>query len=567
MDIVRRMNILGISYNYHDAAACLVRDGVPIAAAEEERFTRRKHDSRFPEQAIKYCLAEGGMEPSELECVVFYEKPAQKLERLLQIGKAFMPASAADVAKKFPKIVKEGLRVSHQLRQRVDFDGKVYFCEHHMSHAASAFFASPFDDAAVLTVDGVGEWSTCTQFVGHGQRLEKLREIHYPDSLGLLYSTLTAFLGFQVNDDEYKVMGLAAYGQPRFKPQIEEFITLFEDGGFALNLAYFSYMYDSHAMYAEAMTELLGPPRRRDEPIDQRHRDIAASLQAVTQDAMVGLARSCRKITGQRNLCLAGGLAYNCVANSQVVGRCGFDQVFIQPAAGDNGAALGAALWAYHEVYNMPRGHRGYHTLLGPQFTDEEILLSLDKFGLKSVRLSDDELCRRTARLVYENLIIGWFQGRMEFGPRALGNRSIIANPCSPDMRDILNNRVKLREDFRPFAPAVVAEAAATYFELDGPSPFMLLAPRVRPERAAQIPSVTHIDGTARVQTVSREQNPLFYRLLECFGEVSGVPMVINTSFNIRGEPIVCSPADAVMCFLGTDIDFLVIGNFLVSKA
>ncbi len=560
------MNILGISYNYHDAAACLVRDGIPIAAAEEERFTRCKHDAGFPEQAIKYCLSEGKIGCADLDCVVFYEKPARKLERALQIGKAFMPESAASVAEQFSQIAGEGLQVTRQLRERIGYDGKLFFCEHHVSHAASAFFASPFDDAAVLTVDGVGEWATCSQFSGEGTRLKKIREIYYPDSLGLLYSTLTAFLGFRVNDDEYKVMGLASYGRPTFRPQMEKLITLFDDGSFALNLDHFSFMSNSHAMHAAAMTELLGPPRAPGEPLDQRHSDIAASLQAITQDAMIGLARSSRELTGKRNLCLSGGVAYNCVANSQIVDRSGFDQVFIQPAAGDNGAALGAALWACHEIYDQPRVHHRHDTLLGPAFSNDEILQTLNECGVTFEQLPEDELFQRTARLVYDNLIVGWFQRRMEFGPRALGNRSIIANPCSADMKDILNNRVKFREDFRPFAPAVLAESAQTYFEMNCESPFMLLTPRVRPKMAAKIPSVTHVDGTARVQTVSKDQNPRFYRLIECFAELSGVPMIINTSFNIRGEPIVCSPEDAVMCFLGTDIDFLVIGNFLVSK-
>ncbi len=560
------MHILGISYNFHDAAACLLRDGVPVAAAEEERFSRIKHDAGFPEQAIRYCLSEAEIAANDLTCVAFYEKPARKLERVLQVGKKNMPRSAGHVAEQYPHLVDDGLLVGHAIKRRIAFDGPVYFAEHHVSHAASAFFASPFDEAAVLVVDGVGEWATCTTFLGSGARLEKRREIHYPNSLGLLYATLTAYLGFRVNDDEYKVMGLASYGKPLFQREFEKLITVFDDASFALDPRYFSYMYDATSMYSPALIDLLGPARAPGEPIEERHRDIAASLQVVTEDAMVALARSCRVDTGIQNLCLAGGVAYNCVANSQIVERSGLDDVFIQPAAGDNGGALGAALWAHHEVHGAPRLRQAFRTTLGPQFGDEAILGCLANYGVAFSHHDEEGLCRHAARLLQQDLIVGWFQGRMEFGPRALGSRSILANPCSPQMKDILNARVKFREDFRPFAPAVPEERAAEYFELAHPSPFMLLAPRVRADRVGQIPSVTHVDGTARVQTVSREQEPLFHRLLTCFGELTGVPVLINTSFNIRGEPIVCTPADALKCFLGTDIDFLAIGGFLVSK-
>jgi carbamoyltransferase len=454
--------------------------------------------------------------------------------------------------------------VETTIRERLGFSGPVYFSEHHLSHASSTFFLSPFEEAAILTVDGVGEWATCAQLVGRGATVAKRREIRYPHSLGLLYSTLTAFLGFKVNDAEYKIMGLASYGKPRFRAEFDQLMKLHADGSFTLSLPYFSYMYDGEKMYSTELESLLGPPRHSHEPIDERHRDLAASLQAVTEDAMVALAGSCRHETA--NLCLAGGVAYNCVANSQVVARSGFKRVFIQPAAGDSGAALGAALWASHEVMNVPRRPSEHNTMLGPAFSEKEILEGLERFDVRFVRLEEAELCRRVAALIHKDLIVGWFQGRMEFGPRALGGRSILANPCSPGMKDILNARVKFREEFRPFAPAVAAEAASTYFKLDGPSPFMLLAPRVCPERAAEIPSVTHVDGTARVQTVSATQQPLFHRLIRSFAELSGVPVLINTSFNIQGEPIVCTPEDAIQCFLGTDIDFLAIGPFLVSK-
>ncbi len=560
------MYVLGVSYNYHDAAACLLQDGVPIAAAEEERFSRLKHDSRFPEQAIQYCLGEGGVTAKDLACIAFYEKPARKLERVLQIGKQYLPRSAAHVAEQYPSLIDEGMRVEHTIRARTGYEGAVYFCDHHLSHAASAFHASPFAEAAIMVADGVGEWATCSQFKGAGSRIEPLREVRYPHSLGLLYAALTAFLGFRVNDDEYKVMGLASYGTPRYRDRIAKLIAQSGDGSFALDLRYFSFMYDSNEMFSPALCDLLGPPRSSEEPIEERHRDIAASLQSVTEDTMVSLARSCREITGAARLCLAGGVAYNCVANSRVIEAAGFDEVFIQPAAGDNGGSMGAALWAHHEVLGNPRTPRQHDTLLGPGYSDGAIREALTRFDVKFEQLSTEELCRKTAELIQRDLIVGWFQGRMEFGPRALGARSILANPCSPDMRDILNARVKFREDFRPFAPAVLEECAQDYFELAAPSPFMLATPRVRPEQRSRIPSVTHVDGTARVQTVSRKRNPLFHRLIARLGELSGVPIVINTSFNVRGEPIVCSPDDAIRCFLGTDIDFLAIGSFLVSK-
>jgi carbamoyltransferase len=564
------MNILGLSYGYHDSAACVVRDGVPIAAAEEERFSRLKHDTRFPERAIAYCLREAGIVAKDLDAIAFYEKPARKLERALQIAKQYAPASTANIAASFPELIIGGMCVEEICRERLGFRGPVYFSEHHLSHAASAFYLSPFEEATILTVDGVGEWATCAQFIGNRASIEKLREIHYPHSLGLLYSTLTAFLGFKVNDDEYKIMGLASYGKPRFRSEFEKLIELHADGSFTLSLPYFGYMYDGDKMYSAEMEKLFGKARRPNEPIEECHRDIAASLQAVTEDAMVVMARSClgNQSSGNpnANLCLAGGVAYNCVANSKVVEHGGFERVFIQPAAGDNGAALGAALWASHEVLGAPRHPVEYNTLLGPGFGEEEILERLNAFDTQFVRLDEDALCKCVAALIHKNLIVGWFQGRMEFGPRALGCRSILANPCSPDMKDILNARVKFREEFRPFAPAVIEEAAATYFEMNGRSPYMLLTPRVRPERAVEIPSVTHVDGTARVQTVSATQQPLFHRLIKSFAELSGVPILINTSFNIRGEPIVCTPDDAIKCFMGTDIDFLAIGSFLVTK-
>ncbi len=560
------MNILGLSCNFHDAAACLLVDGEPVAAAEEERFSRRKHDARFPAAAIAYCLGSAGLRSRDIDAVAFYEKPARKLTRILQIGKLYEPQSARNVAHQFVRAIDDGICIEDSIRERLDFAGPIYFSEHHRAHAASAFFCSPFQESAILTVDGVGEWTTTAQFVGSGGGIEKRREMQYPHSLGLLYSTLTAYLGFTVNDDEYKVMGLASYGTPCFGHAFDRLVDRHGDGSFSLRLDYFAFMHDETRMHAEPLVDLLGPPRQPGEAIEPRHRDIAASLQALTEDLMVGLAQSCRSHTDSPNLCLAGGVALNCVANSAVAERGGFRHLFIQPAAGDSGAAMGAALWAAHEVLGLPRHPVMHETRLGPVYGAAEIRTVLEAFDVTFTEYDEAALCRRVAALIRDDLIIGWFQDRMEFGPRALGSRSILANPCSPAMKDILNSRVKFREEFRPFAPAVTEEAAGRFFALEAPSPFMLQAPRVRPEQAAAIPAVTHVDGTARVQTVSAAQQPLFHRLLRAFGDLSGVPMLVNTSFNVRGEPIVCTPADAVRCFLGTDIDVLAIGPFLVSK-
>lgn len=559
------MNVLGLSYNYHDAAACVVRDGVAVAAAEEERFSRIKHDSRFPRQAVAFCLRTAGLTSRDLDAVAFYEKPARKLERILQVGKRHAPASAANVVAQFSSHIAGGFHVEAQLREQMGFEGDVYFCAHHLSHAASAFYASPYEAAAILTVDGVGEWATVAQFRGRGSVIEKRREIRYPHSIGLLYSTLTAFLGFRANDDEYKVMGLAAYGKPRFRAQFEELVTLHRDGSFSLALPYFAFMYARERMHSPLLESLLGPPRAPHESVSERHRDIAATLQAVTEDILVALARACRD-DGARHLCLAGGVAQNCVANTKILQRAGYSGLFIQPAPGDSGAAMGAALWASHQVLGQARSPARHQTCLGPEFGEAEMLAALQASGVAFRRLPEAERCRQVAALIAQDFIIGWFQGRMEFGPRALGARSILANPRNPHMQDILNARVKFREEFRPFAPAVTAEAAPRYFDLAGESRFMLLTPQVMPDRAAEIPAVTHVDGTARVQTVSRADNPLFHQLITAFGEISGTPILVNTSFNVRGEPIVCTPEDAVRCFLGTDIDFLAIGPFLASK-
>jgi carbamoyltransferase len=561
------MNVLGVSCYYHDAAACLVRDGKVLAAAEQERFSRRKHDFSFPAEAIQFCLASTGTLGRDLDAVAFYEKPLRKLERALVIGRQYQRQSEGLLSTELRQFVHEGAAVSRRLVDFLGLAGPVLYCEHHLSHAASAFFASPFSDAAVLTVDGVGEWSTVGQFLGTDRKLTLKREIRYPHSLGMFYATMTAYLGFEVNDGEYKVMGLASYGKPTMIEKIEELITLMPDGSFANNADYFSYMYSTDSMFSDRLVELLGPPRHANEPIEQRHIEIAASVQAVTERAMVNLARALRRYTDSPNLALAGGVAHNVVANTRILEDRTFKNLFVQPAPGDSGAAIGAALYAYYNALDQPRiVTREYDTCLGPCFTNGEIRAALDARRLRYEQLDSCELARRTARLIHQDIIVGWFQGRMEFGPRALGNRSIVANPCNPRMKDILNGRVKRREDFRPFAPAVLAEAATDFFDLPGPSPFMLMAPQVRKERAEQVPAVTHVDGSARAQTVTERLNPRFYRLISEFAKLSGVPVLINTSFNIRGEPIVCTPDDAINCFLGTDIDFLAIGDYLVQK-
>lgn len=560
------LTVLGLSCHYHDSAAALVRGGEVIAAAEQERFSRRKHDSRFPVDAAFFCLQHARLTMRDIDVVAFYERPLLKFDRVLRCGRRWRGQSAALIQQQLAASLHERLAIEEIIRVRMDYNGPVVYFDHHLSHAASAFLASPFDEAAILSVDGVGEWASTAQYLGRGRELQPLREIHYPDSLGLLYSTLTAFLGFKVNNDEYKVMGLAGFGQPRFRDQMERLVTRFLDGSFRLNLEYFSFMYDHDRMFSPALVDLLGPPRAEGEPISARHQDLAASVQSVLEDALVGMARSLHESAGRpRNLCLAGGVALNSVANWRLYQDTPFEAVWVQPAAGDSGGAVGAALLASYGS-GCPRKPGRFSALLGPKFSNTEIEIVLKAEGVTYEWYLEEELLARTAELILKDRIIGWFQGRMEFGPRALGCRSILANACNPSMQDILNRRVKFREDFRPFAPAVLAEKAGEFFDAPFESPYMLFVNPVRADKQALIPSVTHVDGTARVQTVTLQDHPRFYRLIEELERRSGVPVVINTSFNIRGEPIVCSPRNAVRCFLKTDIDFLVIGDFIVEK-
>ncbi|MDP1965605.1 MAG: carbamoyltransferase N-terminal domain-containing protein [Reyranella sp.] len=562
------MNVLGISCYYHDAAAALVRDGVVIAAGEEERFTRRKHDRSFPANAIRFCLEFGGLQGSDLDLVVFYEKPLRKLQRGLQMAAPLDARSRETVSRHIRHHVHQMATLPQLLADTISYRGELQYCEHHLSHAASCFYASPFHEAAILTIDGVGEWVTTGQFLGSGNRIESVREIHYPQSLGMFYAALTAYLGFEVNEGEYKVMGLASYGKPTFAAEMARLIELNEDGSFRLDLSYFDYVHSLDRMFSSKLVELLGPPRLPTEPVERRHMDIAASAQKRVEETLICLVHSLRDVSRSRNLCMAGGVSHNVVANSTIQQSGLFDGIFIQPASGDNGAAVGAALEGYWRSGDSPRApHLDYNTCLGPAFDEVAIVKVLKSRRLSFRKLGANELCREVANLVHHDLVVGWFQGRMEFGPRALGQRSILGNACNPATKDTLNMRVKLREEFRPFAPIVIEEAMQIYFDQPAPSPYMLYAPRVRSGMEARVPAAIHVDGTSRVQTVSSRHNPLLHRLLKEFEALSGVPVMINTSFNVKGEPIVCTPEDAVKCFLRTDIDYLAIGDFLVEKS
>lgn len=592
------MRALGVSAFYHDSAAALVEDGHVVAAAQEERFTRIKHDSSFPRHAVKYCLEEARCSLDDIDYVVFYDKPLLKFERLLETYVAVSPRGFGSFQTSMPVWLNEKLFLPRLIEGEMKEFGarplknRLLFNEHHMSHAMSAFYPSPFDEAAILVLDGVGEWATSSVGIGRGSSVSILKEIHFPHSLGLLYSAFTYYLGFKVNSGEYKVMGLAPYGAPRFAQLIfDEVIDLKPDGSFFLDQRWFDYCAGLTMTSAKFDALFGGPPRRPDDPLVQKHMDIAASIQAVTDEAVLRLTRSIAKETGQRNLCMAGGVALNCVTNGKVLRDGRFEEIWIQPAAGDAGGAIGAALAACHFYSAQPRiapvakdGMSG--SFLGPSFGDGEIVAALTQAGARYELLSDDALLERAAADLADGKAIGWMQGRMEFGPRALGNRSILADPRSPRMQRDLNLKVKFRESFRPFAPAVLAEHADAYFEIDRSSPYMLFVADVRPERRrlptgdeaqlcgidllnvtrSDIPAVTHVDFSARVQTVEKADNPLFHGLLTAFHALTGCPVLVNTSFNVRGEPIVCSPADAFRCFMGTDLDALYVGNYRCEK-
>ena len=586
------MNILGISAFYHDSAACLVRDGDVIAAAQEERFTRKKHDFSFPSNAVDYCLKEGGLRGHQLDLVAFYDKPFLKFERILETYLAFAPRGLTSFITAMPLWLKRKLWMKNLIEDSLEYEGKIIFPEHHESHAASAFFPSPFKEAAFLTLDGVGEWATASYGVGSGNQVEILAEIYFPHSLGLLYSAFTYYLGFRVNSGEYKVMGLAPYGEPRYRDLIlSELMDLKEDGSFKLNMEYFNYC-TGLTMTNSKFSELFGGPRRKPEsPLDQRHMDVARSLQVVTEEVMIRMARHVHRETGRRYLCLAGGVALNCVGNGRILREGPFDDIWIQPAAGDAGGALGSALFAWYQYLGNERtaddsNDSQHGSYLGPEFDDDDILDYLKSGDIAYSEVTTDEIPDRVADLIADQKVVGWFRGRMEFGPRALGSRSIIGDARSPEMQATMNLKIKFRESFRPFAPSVLEERVSQYFEIDRASPYMLLVAPVRREVCkepgeehaslcgldklkivrSEIPAVTHVDYSARVQTVGREHNPLYHRMIARFEEKYGCPVIINTSFNVRGEPIVCTPDDAYRCFMRTRMDYLLMGNFLLDK-
>jgi carbamoyltransferase len=593
------MRILGLSAFYHDSAAALLDDGRIIAAAQEERFTRKKHDSGFPKHAIEYCLREAGIGLDQVDYIAFYDKPFLKFERLLETYLAFAPKGFASFRMAMPVWLKEKLfqkglliRKLKELGGERDLEPRVLFAEHHQSHAASAFFPSPFEEAAVLTIDGVGEWATTSVGIGRGHELQMLKELHFPHSLGLLYSAFTYYTGFKVNSGEYKVMGLAPYGQPKYAQLIfDHLIDLKDDGSFRLNQDYFNYC-TGLTMTNGRFDELFGgPPRRSEDRVQQRDMDLAASIQVVTEEVMLRLTRALARETGQKNLCLAGGVALNCVANGKILRDGAFERIWIQPAAGDAGGSLGAALAAHHLFKGQPRqlngaqdGMRGSY--LGPAFEQGEIENRLRASGAVFEVMPEERMIDGTAEALADGRAVGWFQGRMEFGPRALGGRSILGDARSPTMQKLLNLKVKYRESFRPFAPSVLREHVADWFELDDDSPYMLLVADVVPDRRrlmnedeealfgidklnvvrSEIPAVTHVDYSARIQTVHADTNPRYHELLSAFNRRTGCPVLVNTSFNVRGEPIVCTPEDAFHCFMGTEIEVLVAGNCVLQK-
>lgn len=594
------MYILGISAFYHDSAACLLKGGEIIAAAQEERFTRKKHDPGFPHHAIAYCMKEAGIAPDDVAHVVFYEKPFLKFERLLETYLAFAPKGFISFTKAMPVWIKDKLfqktalikDLKQTLGEDVAWGERLLFSEHHLSHAASAFYPSPFESAAILTLDGVGEWTTTSLAVGRGKELKVLKEIHFPHSLGLLYSAFTYYTGFKVNSGEYKVMGLAPYGEPKYADLIKDnLLHIAEDGSFQLDMSYFNYA-TGLTMTNRKFHDLFGgPPRTSETDLTQREMDLAASIQKVTQDIVIELARGIAKETGEKNLCLAGGVALNCVANGILLREKIFENIWIQPAAGDAGGALGAALAAWHLHLDQDRQvspHRDSMkgAYLGPEFSDEDIEAELKACGAQYTKLSESDLIEQVADVLADEKAVGWMQGRMEFGPRALGGRSIIADPRSPAMQKQLNLKVKYRESFRPFAPSVLREHVGEWFEHDQDSPYMLLVADVKedkrramtPEEEAlfgieklnvprsSVPAITHVDYSARIQTVHEDTHPRYHAVISRFRDKTGCPLVVNTSFNVRGEPIICSPTDAFKCFMGTEMDVLAVGNFLLFK-
>lgn len=559
------MNILGISCYYHDSAACLLRDGEIVAAIQEERLSRVKNTSEFPIRAINQCVQQGGIAFDEIDCIGFYEKPYLKFSRMVVDHVRAWPFSLRNFLETMPHWLQDRLVVPLTLKKELGFCGDVYFIKHHLSHAASSFFVSPFEEAALLTGDAVGEWAAMTCGCGQGNRIQIMRELHYPHSLGLLYTAVTTYLGFSANEGEGTTMALASCGEPRYLKTFREIVRVHDDGSFSIDARYFGFNKGSR-MYRDRLVRELGSARAPGSDLEQRHCDIAASLQKFVEETLITIVRNLAQETKLKNLCLAGGVFLNCVANNRLLEETPFQDIFIQPAAGDCGGSLGVAAYISHALLGTPRTGAMTHAYLGTEYSAAQIKRALSGRGLAFREFDDDALIPHVARAIAQDKIVGWFQGKMEFGPRALGNRSILANPCNPNMKDLLNSRVKKRESFRPYAPVVLEERAGEFFEMRGTSPFMLLAPMVREDRKKDIPGVTHVDGTARVQTVNARSNPRLYRLIQEFAKITGVPIVINTSFNLRGEPIVCAPEDAIGCFQRSMMDALVLGNFVVER-
>lgn len=586
------MKILGISAFYHDSAVCLVEDGNIVFAAQEERFTRKKHDFAFPEKAIQSCFDETGISSTQLDYVAFYDKPFIKFERILETYLSYAPIGITSFLKAIPLWIRKKLWIKDLIRKKIDYTGKIIFPEHHESHAASAFFPSPFQESAIITMDGVGEWATSSFGIGKNNKVQLFADIQFPHSLGLLYSAFTYYTGFKVNSGEYKVMGLAPYGEPRFKDIIyEHLIDVKEDGSFKMNMGYFNYCagltmtnYKFHKLFG-------GPPRKPESTLTQREMDLARSVQEVIEDTVMKMAHHVKKETGMKFLCLAGGVALNCVANGKLLRDGLYEDIWIQPAAGDAGGALGAALFTWYQYLDKKRQTDNKTdfmkgSYLGPAFKNDTIRKFLDDSNYPYKKLAPDELPKVIADLVAENNVIGWFQGRMEFGPRALGARSIIGDARSPEMQKKINLKIKFRESFRPFAPSVRAENISEYFDIDRESPYMLLVAQVKKGKLAdiprdqqkltgleklnilrsEIPAITHVDCSARIQSVNEKTNPLYYRMISALNEKHGCPLIVNTSFNVRGEPIVCTPKDAYLCFMKTDMDYLIMGGYLLDK-
>jgi carbamoyltransferase len=585
--------ILGISAFYHDSAACLMADGEVVAAAQEERFTRKKHDPGFPKKAVEYCLLEAGIEISDIDYVAFYDKPFIKFERLLKTYLTYAPKGLRSFIIGIPEWMGNKLWIKETIENDLGYDGEVLFLEHHESHAASAYFPSPFDESAIITVDGVGEWTTTSFGVGKMNNIELLNEIRFPHSLGLLYSAFTYFTGFRVNSGEYKLMGLAPYGEPKYVEKIkDELISIKEDGSFRLNLKYFNYMVGLTMTNHKFANLFGGPPRKPETDITQREMDLARSVQVVTEEIMLKMARHVQKETGMKKLCMAGGVALNCVSNGKILREGPYEDIWIQPAAGDAGGALGAAQYVWYQYLKNERKtsetgrDRQSATYLGPKFSDDEIKSFLDENRIPYILHKIEDIPSKTAQIIADEKVVGWFQGKMEFGPRALGARSIIGDARSPDMQTVMNLKIKYRESFRPFAPTVLAERASKYFDIDAESPFMLMTAQVKDEhltepeevesavtgldklkvRRSTVPAITHVDCSARLQSVNAADNKLYHDMIEEFEKLTGCPVIINTSFNVRGEPIVCTPENAYRCFMRTHMDYLVMGPFILNK-